>query len=91
MGAGRFSTTTMADFLVVKAHFSYNAIIGRSTMSSLKVVTSTYHLKMKFSTKDDVGAICKNFEERDVTSPSPSSARGVKSLNPVFDTTQPRS
>ncbi|KAG6686591.1 hypothetical protein I3842_11G028100 [Carya illinoinensis] len=48
---------TMADFLVVKALSSYNAIVGRPTLNNLRVVTSTYHFKMKFPTNLGVGEI----------------------------------
>ncbi|XP_035546648.1 uncharacterized protein LOC118348669 [Juglans regia] len=44
------TSATMADFLVVKAPFLYNAILGRLTLNNLTAVTSTYHLKMKFPT-----------------------------------------
>lgn len=50
IGMGRLTATTMADFLMVKDHSSYNAIVGQPTLNSLKLVTSTYHLKMKFPT-----------------------------------------
>lgn len=48
---------TMVDFLVVKAHSSYNAILGCPTLNHLRVVTSTYHLKMNFPTPVGVGKI----------------------------------
>jgi len=35
-------------FLVVDYLSSYNAILGRPTFNSWKVVTSTYHLIIKF-------------------------------------------
>ena len=38
-------------FLVVDCSFAYNAILGRPTLNSWKVVTSTYHLMIKFPTK----------------------------------------
>lgn len=38
----------MADFIVVKALSSYNTILGRPTLNSLKAMMSIYHLKMKF-------------------------------------------
>ena len=38
------------NFLVVDYSSSYNAIIGRSTLNSLRVATSTYHLSIKFPT-----------------------------------------
>lgn len=41
------TATTTIDFLGVKAHSLYNAIIRRPTLKNLKVVTSTDHLKMK--------------------------------------------
>ncbi|KAF5451423.1 hypothetical protein F2P56_026532 [Juglans regia] len=47
-GQGTHTVTSMMDFLVVKALSSYNAILGRPTFNNLKVVTSTYHFKMKF-------------------------------------------
>lgn len=50
--------TTMIDFLVVKTHSSYNAIIGCPTLNALKAITSTYHQKMKFSTKTSIGEVC---------------------------------
>ncbi|KAG6703160.1 hypothetical protein I3842_07G071200 [Carya illinoinensis] len=51
------TSATMADFLVVKAFSSYNAILGCSTLNSLRVVTSTYHLKMKFPKNLGVGEV----------------------------------
>ncbi|XP_042942590.1 uncharacterized protein LOC122276745 [Carya illinoinensis] len=54
-GTGAQTVTTMTDFLVVKAHSSYNAILGRPTLNHLRAVTSTYHLKMKFPIDGGVG------------------------------------
>ena len=36
---------------------SYNAIIGRPTLNSWKVVTSTYHLLVKFPTEYGIGQL----------------------------------
>ncbi|KAF5472227.1 hypothetical protein F2P56_008964 [Juglans regia] len=47
----------MSDFLVVNALSSYNSILGRPTLNSLRAVTSTYYLKMKFSTNSGVGEV----------------------------------
>lgn len=47
----------MVDFLVVKAHSSYNAIIRQPTLNNLKPVTSTYHLKMNFLIKDVIRVV----------------------------------
>ncbi|KAG6692471.1 hypothetical protein I3842_10G115500 [Carya illinoinensis] len=48
---------TMTDFLVMKAHSSYNAILGRSTLNNLKAVTSTNHLKIKFPIEIGIGEV----------------------------------
>ncbi|XP_042954540.1 uncharacterized protein LOC122290941 [Carya illinoinensis] len=52
-----WTTTTMIDFLVVKSPSSYNAILGRPILNHLKVITSTYHLKMKFPIDNVVGEL----------------------------------
>ena len=44
-------------FHVVSASCSYNAILGRTTLSTLKAITSIPHLKMKFPTEFGVGEI----------------------------------
>ncbi|KAG6732462.1 hypothetical protein I3842_01G179400 [Carya illinoinensis] len=54
-GTGAPTTTTMTDFLVVKASSSYNAILGRPTLNHMRAITSTYHLKMKFPTDGGMG------------------------------------
>lgn len=48
---------TMANFLVVKAPSTYNAILGCLTLNNLRKVTSTYHIKMKFPTDLRVGEV----------------------------------
>lgn len=57
MSQGDCKVTKMIDFLVVKAPSSYNAILGHPTLNNLKIVTSTYHFKMKFPTKVGVGEV----------------------------------
>ena len=47
----------MVDFLVVDRSSAYNMIIVRPTLNKLKVITSTYHLMMKFPIKDGVGEL----------------------------------
>ncbi|XP_023927700.1 uncharacterized protein LOC112039089 [Quercus suber] len=47
-------------FLVVDCSSAYNAIIGRPTLNSWKVVMSTYHLMIKFSTEHGVGELRGN-------------------------------
>ena len=47
-------------FLVVNCSFAYNAILGRPTLNSWKIVTSTYHLMIKFPTDYGVGELRGN-------------------------------
>ena len=42
-------STMMTEFLVVNYPSSFNGVIGRCLLKSFKVVTSIYHLTMKFS------------------------------------------
>ena len=44
-------------FLVVDCLSIYNVILGWPNLNSWKVVTSTYHLMIKFSTKYEVGEV----------------------------------
>ena len=45
------------NFLVVYCSSSYNAIIGRLTLNSWRVVMSTYHLSVKFPTEYGIGEV----------------------------------
>ncbi|XP_042954631.1 uncharacterized protein LOC122291046 [Carya illinoinensis] len=56
-GKAHRTAATMVDFLVVKAPSSYNAILECPTLNNLRALTSTYHLKMKFSTDLGVGEV----------------------------------
>ena len=55
MGAYPQQITKSVNFFMVDCLSSYNAIIGRPTLNSWKVVTSTYHLSVKFPTEHEVG------------------------------------
>ena len=46
--------TKEVTFLVVNCSFAYNAILGQPTLNSLKAITSTYHLTIKFPTDYEV-------------------------------------
>ena len=56
-GAYPQQITKEVNFLVVDCSSSYNAIIGRPTLNSWKVVTSTYHLSVKFPIDYGVGQV----------------------------------
>nr|XP_023906146.1 uncharacterized protein LOC112017923 [Quercus suber] len=45
------------DFLIVDCPSTCNIILGRPALNKLRVVTSTYHLKVKFPTAHGVGEI----------------------------------
>lgn len=45
----------MLNFLVIKASSTYNAILGRTGMHAFKAIAATYHLKIKFPTRDETG------------------------------------
>lgn len=49
-------TRTMV-FTVVEATFACNTILGRPTMNSFKVVTSTYHQKVMFLVGGQIGEV----------------------------------
>ncbi|KAF5455051.1 hypothetical protein F2P56_024666 [Juglans regia] len=49
------TTSFMINFLVVKAPSSYNMILGRPSLNQMSAITSTYHLKVKFSTSSRLG------------------------------------
>ena len=47
-------------FLVLDCSSAYNAILGQPTLNSWKVVTSTYHLMIKFPTDYEMGELRGN-------------------------------
>lgn len=51
------SKMVMTKFLVVDIPLTYIAIIVQSILNRLRVVTSTYHIVMKFSTRANVGEL----------------------------------
>ena len=46
--------------MFIDSSFTYNAILGRPTLNSWRVVTSTYHLMIKFPTKYGVREVRGN-------------------------------
>ena len=49
--------TRQLDFLLVDCPSSYNVMIERPTLNRRKAATSTYYLKVKLPTKNDVGEV----------------------------------
>lgn len=47
----------MVKFYVINIPSSYNAILGRLSLTKLRAITSTPHLKVKFSTPKGVGEL----------------------------------
>ncbi|KAM6567025.1 hypothetical protein CsatA_026153 [Cannabis sativa] len=48
---------SMADFAVIDQYSAYNVVIGRPILKEMKIVTSIYHLTMKFPTLAGVGSV----------------------------------
>ena len=55
VGEHPWTSTVLANFLVVDAPSAINEIIGRPVLKALKVATSVYHLTMKFLTVEGTG------------------------------------
>lgn len=59
------TTTQVMDFVIVNEDISYNGILGRPLLKEMMVITSIYHLYMKFPTPEGIGCLkgCQ-FESR---------------------------
>ncbi|GFZ06762.1 hypothetical protein Acr_18g0009320 [Actinidia rufa] len=58
LGTEPHQITVWQDFIMVDCPSPYNAILGRPTLGGgIKAITSTYHLKLKFSTPTGIGEI----------------------------------
>ena len=55
MGQEPCEVTQMLNFLVIKVVASYNVISGRTGISAFQAIASTYHLKIKFPSRNGVG------------------------------------
>lgn len=53
-GVSPRQVTKTVNFVVVDYPSAYNAIISRPTLKKMKVITSTYHLLMRFLTDEGV-------------------------------------
>lgn len=57
VGTHPCQVTKAVDFLIVDFPSAYNAIMRRPMLNKMKAITSTYHLLMRFRTKEGVGEI----------------------------------
>ncbi|XP_075489458.1 uncharacterized protein LOC142528300 [Primulina tabacum] len=57
LGTGDLRKTVMTIFTLVDAPSSYNIILGRPAMNEMRAVASTYHQKIKFPVRGQVGEV----------------------------------
>ncbi|XP_075499305.1 uncharacterized protein LOC142537697 [Primulina tabacum] len=57
LGTRDLRKTVMTTFTVVDAPSSYNIILGRPAMNEMRAVASTYHQKIKFPVRGQVGEV----------------------------------
>lgn len=57
LGEGTLSGTQMMEFMVLDQESAHNAFIWHPLLKKMKVVTSIYHLTMKFPTPHGVGTV----------------------------------
>ena len=102
MGEYPKESCIMADFLVIDQPSAFNVVLGRPSLRALKVITSIYHLLIKFPTPNEVGQVRGNQEEvRSCYNQAVRSASRPRQVNiidqwppsegPLDDTIDPRS
>ncbi|XP_052192778.1 uncharacterized protein LOC127801573 [Diospyros lotus] len=57
VGSGSHKSRVTLDFLVADVPSAYNMILGRSGLSALRAVPSTYHMVLKFPTSGGIGKV----------------------------------
>ncbi|XP_052203996.1 uncharacterized protein LOC127809272 [Diospyros lotus] len=57
VGSGSHKSQVTLDFLVTDVPLAYNMILGRSGLSALRAVPSTYHMVLKFPTPGGIGKV----------------------------------
>ena len=55
MGQEPCEVTQILNFLIIKVISSYNAILDSTAINAFQAVATTYHLKIKFSSRTRVG------------------------------------
>ncbi|KAL0444127.1 UNVERIFIED_CONTAM: hypothetical protein Slati_2135400 [Sesamum latifolium] len=85
--------TKMVKFLVVNAPSAHNVILGRPSLNAFQAIASTYHLKLKFPTPNEIGeevgdrtqareCYANSLKKKANDPPNESSNRGKASINP---------
>ena len=57
LGDPPFQATTMVRFLIVDAPSSYNMLLGRPSLNTIRAIPSAYHMVIKFPTANGVGMV----------------------------------
>lgn len=57
LGEGPLSTTQIAEWLIVNQYSAFNAVVDHPILRDMRIVTSIYHLSMKFPTPGGVGCV----------------------------------
>lgn len=57
LGEHSRTATQIVEFMVVNQGSAHNALIGRPLLKEMRVVTSIYHISMKFPTPERVGCV----------------------------------
>ncbi|KAL0448453.1 UNVERIFIED_CONTAM: hypothetical protein Slati_1401700 [Sesamum latifolium] len=63
LGADPRRKTMMIRYLVVDIPFAYNIILARPALNQFQAVVSTYRLKVKFPTSNDIGLVKGDLEQ----------------------------
>ena len=102
MGDYPRQSCVMIDFLVINKLSDFNVVLSKPPFRALKVITSVYHLLMKFPTPNDMGQVhgnqneareCYNQANRNVSRPRQVNIvdQWPPSEGPLDDTIDPRS
>ena len=89
MGEVPAQTIRMINFLVVDRPSVYNVIIGRPTLNSIRAITSTYHLAMKFPTDFGIGVIMGDQKEARICYIGATNEKKVNNIVTIFQVKDP--
>ncbi|KAM6554158.1 hypothetical protein CsatB_014920 [Cannabis sativa] len=85
LGTDRVTAKSMADFAIIDQYSTYNAVIGRPILKDMKIITSIYHLMMKFLTLTGVGSVGGvQSDSRECSNTTLKLAEKKKSVNVIY-------